>query len=61
MVPLDVFSLLAMERVTVELETTGDATMDKARKRVVNRDADGSIIDQCSNMGTTPDFVAHYI
>ena len=63
MVPLDVFSLLAMGRVTVELGSTGDATMDKARRRVVNRDAAGSItrIDRCSNMGTIPTSVAHYI
>src|SRR6267154_1232279 len=61
MVPLDVFSLLAMGRVTVELGTTGDATMDKARRKVVNRDAAGNMVDWCSNMGTIPDFVAHYI
>jgi len=61
MVPLDVFSLLEMGKVTVELGTTGDATMDKARRRVVNRDAAGSMIDQCSNLGIIPDFVAHYI
>jgi len=39
MVPLDVFSLLAMRRVTGELRTsTGDAAMDKARRRIVDRD-----------------------
>jgi len=61
MVPLDVFSLLAMRRVTGELRTsTGDAAMDKARRRVVNRDAE-DMIDRCSNMRTIPDFVAHYM
>src|SRR6267154_5743985 len=58
MVPLDVFSLLEMGRVTVEFGATGDATTDKARKRVVNRAA-GSMIYRCSNMGTILDhFVA---
>ena len=47
MVPLDVFSLLEMGRVTVELGTTGDATMDEARKTVINRNAAGSMIDRC--------------
>jgi len=47
-----VFSLLEMGRVTVELGTTGDATMDKARRRVIDRDAAGSMIDWCSNTGT---------
>src|SRR6267154_1109169 len=61
MVPLDVFSLLEMGRVTVELGTTGNATMEEARRKVINRDAAGSMIDRCSNMGTIPDFVAHYI
>jgi len=61
MVPFDVFSLLVMGRETVELGTTGDATMDEARRTVVNRDAAGSMIDRCSNMGTIPDFVIHYI
>jgi len=49
MVPLDVFNLLAMGRVTVELGTTDDSTMDKAKRRVVNKDATGSmIVDWCS-------------
>src|SRR6267154_5400171 len=60
-VPLEVFSLLAMGRVTRELRiSTGDAAIDKARMRVANRDAD-NIIDWCWNMRTIPDFVAHYI
>ena len=46
-VPLDVFSLLAMGKVMVELGTPGNATMDKARKRVINRNAARSMIDQC--------------
>jgi len=42
-----------MGRVMEELRTsTGDATMDKARRRVVNRIAAGSMIDRCSNMMT---------
>src|SRR6267154_2275213 len=46
MVPLDVFSLLEMVTVTVELgTTTGDVTMNKARRRV-NSDAGGSMIDR---------------
>jgi len=61
MVPFDVFSLLAMGRVTVELGTTGDGRMEETRRRVVKRDAAGSMINRCSNMGTIPDFVAHYI
>ena len=61
MVPLEVFSLLAMGRVMKELLiSTGDATIDKARMRAVNRDAD-NIIDRCWSMRTIPDFVAHYI
>jgi len=63
MVPLEVFRLLAMGRVMRELRiSTGDAKIDKARMRVVNRDAD-NIIDWCwiGNMRTIPDVVAHYI
>jgi len=61
MVPLEVFSLLVMGRVMTELRTsTGDAAMDKAMKRIVNRNAE-NMIDRCSNMGTMPDFVVHYI
>src|SRR6267154_4287041 len=61
MVSLEVFSLLVMGRVMTELGTsTGDATMDKAMKRVVTRNAE-NMIDRCSNMGTIPDFVVHYI
>src|SRR6267154_3717369 len=60
-VPLEVFSLLAMGRVTRELRTSiGEAAIDKARMRIVNRDAD-NIIDRCWKMRTIPDFVAHYI
>src|SRR6267154_2320601 len=65
MVSLKVFSLLEMGMVMGELRTsTGDAAMDKAKKRVVVRDAARSImIDhwQYSNVRTIPDFVAHYI
>ena len=61
MVPLEVFSLLVMGRVMTELRTsTGDAVMDKAMKRVITRNAE-NMIDRCSNMGTIPDFVVHYI
>ena len=64
MVPLKVFSLLEMGMVMGELRTsTGDAAMDKARKRVVDRDAARIMMDhwQYSNASTIPDFVAHYI
>src|SRR6267154_6059405 len=61
MVSLEVFSLLVMGRVMTELRTsTGDAATDKAMKRVVTRNAE-NMIDRCSNMGTIPDFVVHYI
>src|SRR6267154_2695400 len=62
MVPLELFSLLVMGRVMTELRTssTGNAATDKAMKRVVTRNAE-NMIDRCSNMGTIPDFVAHYI
>jgi len=64
MVPLEVFRLLAMGRVMRELRiSTGDAEIDKARMRIVNRDAD-SIIDRYWDMidlimRTIPHFVAH--
>src|SRR6267154_404217 len=64
MVPLKVFSLLEMGMVMVELRTsTGDAAIDKARKRVVDKDVARIMIDhwQYSNVRTIPDFVAHYI
>src|SRR6267154_3037834 len=64
MVRLKVFSLLEMGMVMGDLRTsTGDAAMDKARKRVVVRDAARSMIDhwQYSNVRTIPDFMAHYI
>ena len=32
--------------------------MDKARSRVVNKDAKGNMIVECSNLGIIPDFVA---
>src|SRR5882757_4056913 len=57
MVPLKVFSLLEMGMVMGELRTsTGDAAMDNARKRVVDRDAAWSMIDhwQYSNVRTIP-------
>lgn len=56
------FSFLATGRVTGELRTsTGDAAMDKARSRVVNKDAKGNMIVECSNLTIIPDFVALYI
>jgi len=62
MVSLAVFSLLAIGRGMGDLRiSTGDAAIDKARRRVVSRIAAGSMIDRCSNMRTIPDFVAHYI
>src|SRR6267154_4874034 len=61
MVPLEVLSLLVMGRVMKELRSsTGDAAIDKASMRVVNRDAD-NIIDRYWDMRTIPDVVAHYI
>jgi len=44
MVPLEVFSLLVMGSVMTQLRTsTGDAVMDKAMNRVVNRNAENMI------------------
>jgi len=64
MIPLKVFSLLEMGMVMGDLRTsTSDAAMDKARKRVIIRDAARGMIDhwQYSNVRTIPDVVAHYI
>jgi hypothetical protein len=47
MVPPPRFSFLAMGRVTGELRTsTGDAAVDKARSRVINKDAKWNMIDE---------------
>jgi hypothetical protein len=62
MVPPEVFSLLAMGRVMGELRiSTGDAAMDKARRRVVNRDAAGNMIERHWRVMIIPHFEAHYI
>jgi hypothetical protein len=62
MVPPEVFSLLAIGRVMGELRiSTGDAAMDKARRRVVNRDAAGNMIDRYWKVMIIPQSEAHYI
>jgi hypothetical protein len=62
MVPPEVFSLLAMGRVMGELRiSTGDAAMDKAKRRVVNRDAAGNMIERHWRVMIIPHFEAHYI
>jgi hypothetical protein len=39
----------------------GDAAMDKSRRRVVNRDAAGNMIDWYWKVMIVPYFEAHYI
>lgn len=41
--------------------STGDAVMDKARRRVVNRDAVGNMIDRYWKLMIVPHFEASYI
>jgi hypothetical protein len=42
--PLETFNLLAMGRVMGESRISkGDAAMDKARRRIVNKDAAGNM------------------
>jgi len=61
MAPPSRFSLLATGRVMGELRTsTGDAAMDKARSRVVNKDEKENIIDEGSNLGVILALVALY-
>jgi hypothetical protein len=61
-VPPEVFSLLATGRVMGELRiSTGDAAIDKAKRRVVNRDAAGNMIEQYWKPMIIPHLKAYYI
>jgi hypothetical protein len=61
-VPPSRFSLLATERVTGELRaSTGDAAMEKAKSRVVNKDAKGNMIEKRSNLRMIRDLPALYM
>jgi len=56
------FSLLAMGRVTGELQTSmDDVTMDKDRSRVIRKDAKGNMIDKYSDLRMIPDLGGLYI